>query len=43
VLQLDISAYDLLRDPTAIEEIALVVRRRLEPELPQTELWPVGV
>ena len=42
VLQLDISDYDLLRDPAAIDEIAATVRRRLEPEIPQTELWPVG-
>lgn len=42
VLHLDISHYDLLRDPAAIEEIATIVRRRLEPEIPQTELWPVG-
>jgi deoxyadenosine/deoxycytidine kinase len=42
VLQLDICDYDLLRDPAAIDEIATTVRRRLEPELPQTELWPGG-
>ncbi len=42
VLQLDIADYDLLRDPAAIDEIAGAVRRRLEPEIPQTELWPVG-
>jgi deoxyadenosine/deoxycytidine kinase len=40
VLQLDISEYDLLRDPAAIDEIAATIRRRLEPEIPQTELWP---
>ena len=42
VLQLDISEYDLVRDPEAIDEIATAIRRRLEPEIPQTELWPVG-
>jgi deoxyadenosine/deoxycytidine kinase len=39
VLQLDIREYDLLRDPGAIDEIAAAVRRRVEPELPQQELW----
>jgi deoxyadenosine/deoxycytidine kinase len=42
VLRLDISDYDLLRDPGAIDDIARAVRQRLEPEIPQTELWPVG-
>lgn len=42
VLDLDISEYDLLRDPAAIHDIAAAVRRRLEPEIPQTELWQVG-
>ncbi len=42
VLHLDIREYDLIREPGAIEEIATAVRRRLEPELPQTELWPAG-
>ena len=42
ILALDISDYDLLRDPSAIEEIAAAIRRRLEPEIPQTELWPAG-
>lgn len=42
VLRLDIRDYDLLRDPAAIDEIAATVRLRLEPEIPQTELWPVG-
>ena len=42
VLELDIRDYDLLRDPSAIDEIATAVRRRLEPEIPQTELWPTG-
>lgn len=42
VLQLDIRDYDLLRDPAAIDDIAAAVRRRLEPEIPQTELWPAG-
>ena len=38
VLSLDVRGYDLVADPLAIEEIAAGVRRRLEPELPQTEL-----
>ena len=42
VLELDIRDYDLLREPAAIDDIAAAVRRRLEPEIPQTELWPVG-
>ncbi len=42
ILALDIREYDLLRDPAAIEEIAAAIRRRLEPEIPQTELWPAG-
>ncbi|MCU0627609.1 MAG: deoxynucleoside kinase [Gemmatimonadaceae bacterium] len=40
--RLDIRDYDLVRDPEAIDEIAAAVRRTLEPELPQTELWPAG-
>jgi len=42
VLRLDIREYDLLRDPAAIDDIAMTVRRRLEPEIPQAELWPAG-
>jgi deoxyadenosine/deoxycytidine kinase len=42
VLELDIRDYDLLRDPAAIDDIAAAVRHRLEPDIPQTELWPVG-
>lgn len=38
VLSLDVRGYDLVADPLAIEEIAARVRRRLEPDLPQTEL-----
>ena len=41
VLDLDVSQYDLLRDPAAIDDIAAAVRRRLEPEIQQTDLWPV--
>jgi deoxyadenosine/deoxycytidine kinase len=40
VLSLDVREYDLVADPTAIEAIAARVRARLEPELPQTELFP---
>ena len=42
VLKLDIRDYDLLRDPAAIDDIAATVRRRLEPDIPQTELWPTA-
>ena len=38
VLSLDVRDYDLVADPLAIEAIATRVRRRLEPELPQTEM-----
>jgi deoxyadenosine/deoxycytidine kinase len=40
VLSLDVREYDLVSDPAAIETIAARVRARLEPELPQTELFP---
>jgi deoxyadenosine/deoxycytidine kinase len=40
VLSLDVREYDLVADPSAIEAIAARVRARLEPELPQTELFP---
>ena len=40
VLSLDVREYDLVADPAAIEAIAARVRARLEPELPQTELFP---
>src|SRR5436190_1162264 len=40
VLALDVREYDLLEDPDAAEDIAARVRRELEGELPQTELWP---
>jgi len=46
VLSLDVRDYDLVADTAAIETIAARVRARLEPELPQTELFPgalVGV
>ena len=43
VLSLDVRDYDLMDDPLAIEEIATLVRQRLEPELPQTEMFPTGV
>ena len=39
VLKLDVREYDLIADPTAIDGIARQVRRRLEPELPQGELF----
>src|SRR5215218_6380274 len=40
VLSLDVREYDLVADAAAIEAIAARVRARLEPELPQTELFP---
>ena len=40
VLSLDVRGYDLVTDPMAIEQIAARVRARLEPGLPQTELFP---
>jgi deoxyadenosine/deoxycytidine kinase len=43
VMRLDVREYDLQRDPYAIEWITARVRNRLDPELPQTELWPSGV
>jgi deoxyadenosine/deoxycytidine kinase len=39
VLKLDVREYDLIADPTGIDAIARQVRRRLEPELPQGELF----
>jgi deoxyadenosine/deoxycytidine kinase len=42
VLAIDVRDYDLVADPHAIEAVAARVRRRLEPELPQTELWPAS-
>ena len=41
VLSLDVRDYDLVADPEAIEDIAAMVRRQLERELPQTDLFPV--
>jgi hypothetical protein len=38
-MRLDVREYDLVADPRAIDAIALQVRRRLEPELPQGELF----
>jgi deoxyadenosine/deoxycytidine kinase len=39
VMHLDVRKYDLIADPTAIDDVARQVRRRLEPELPQGELF----
>jgi deoxyadenosine/deoxycytidine kinase len=39
VLRLDVREYDLIADPTGIDAVAKQVRRRLEPELPQGELF----
>lgn len=40
MLSLDVRDYDLVADPYAIEYVASRVRERLEPSLPQTELFP---
>jgi deoxyadenosine/deoxycytidine kinase len=40
VLRLDVREYDVVGDPAAAETIVARVRRQLEGELPQTELWP---
>jgi deoxyadenosine/deoxycytidine kinase len=40
VLRLDVREYDVVGDPAAAEGIVARVRRQLEGELPQTELWP---
>lgn len=39
VLKLDVRDYDLVADPRGIDVIAKQVRSRLEPELPQGELF----
>jgi len=39
VLAIDVRDYDLVTDPGAIDAVAERVRRHLEPELPQTELF----
>ena len=43
VLSLDVRDYDLVGDPSAIEPIAARVRARVEPSLPQTDLFPGGL
>jgi deoxyadenosine/deoxycytidine kinase len=43
VLSLDVRGYDLVADPLAIEEIAARVRQRIEPDLPQTDLFPTAL
>ena len=40
VLRIDVRDYDLYAEPEAIEEVAGLVRQRIEKDLPQTELWP---
>jgi deoxyadenosine/deoxycytidine kinase len=42
VLSLDVRDYDLVGDPRAIDPIAARVRARVEPVLPQTDLFPVA-
>jgi deoxyadenosine/deoxycytidine kinase len=43
VLSLDVRGYDLVAEPEGIEEIAARVRQRIEPELPQTDLFPAAL
>ena len=43
VLSLDVRDYDLVADPQGIEDIAARVRARLEPVIPQTDLFPAGL
>ncbi len=40
VLRLDVREYDVVGNPNATDDIIAQVRRQLEGELPQTELWP---
>jgi deoxyadenosine/deoxycytidine kinase len=40
VLSLDVRDYDLVGDPLALEPIAALVRARVEPAVPQTDLFP---
>ena len=40
VLSLDVRDYDIVGDPLAVEPIAARVRARIEPALPQTDLFP---
>jgi deoxyadenosine/deoxycytidine kinase len=42
VLAIDVRDYDLVADPSAVDVVAARVRERLEPQLPQTELFPAG-
>ena len=43
VLSLDVRDYDLVSDPLAIDPIAARVRERVEPSLPQTDLFPTAL
>lgn len=42
VLTIDVREYDLVAEPRAIDAVADRVRRRIEPDLPQTELFPAA-
>jgi len=42
VLAIDVREYDLVADPAAVDAVVARVRRDLEGELPQTELWPAA-
>jgi deoxyadenosine/deoxycytidine kinase len=40
VLRIDVREYDLVGNPSSVDDLATRVRLELEKELPQTELWP---
>jgi deoxyadenosine/deoxycytidine kinase len=40
ILSLDVRDYDLVADPLAIDAIAARVRQRIDPVIPQTDLFP---
>ena len=40
VLNIDVRQYDLMEDPLAVDYVASMVRKRIEKELPQTDLFP---
>jgi len=42
VLSLDVREWDLVGEPSTIDAVAARLRERLEGEIPQTDLWPVG-
>ena len=42
VLVVDVRDYDLVADPSAVEHVAGRVRRSLDGEVPQQDLWAIG-